>query len=115
METSKVYTQLKYLKQEERVGKLNEKSQDKPEHRQTLKYNALLQRLHDICLVKMLINQSELIDPAEPNQDQQKFQYKHHKDKIKHRIANYILDNDQNNRASQSTPKSIKPAQNKVP
>lgn len=70
METSKVYTQLKYLKQEERVGKLNEKSQDKPEHRQTLKYNALLQRLHDICLVKMLINQSELIDPAEPNQDQ---------------------------------------------
>lgn len=79
-------------------------------------YATLLQRLHDICLVKMLMNQSELIDPSERDSDQQKFQYRHYTDKIRHRIANYILETGnatplQSNPDFSATLQSIKPTE----
>ena len=62
-------------------------------HKKSLKYAGYLKRLHDICVVKMLTSQSELIDPGSSNEDlANQTRLARRSQNIQKRITNLILD-----------------------
>ena len=87
---SKIYVQLKFFMKEESLTKHAPQSEC---HKKSQKYAGFLKRLHDICVVKMLTSQSELMEPGSSNEDlSNSVMFARRAQNIQKRITNLILD-----------------------